>query len=65
MEYQVLKQHYGDKQYWAGDTREIKNETIAKELVKRGLIAEKEAEKPQNKAQKAPLNKARQAHKTK
>lgn len=65
MGYKVLKQHYGDKQYWAGDTREINSELIAKELVKRGLIAEKEAEKPQNKAQKAPLNKAKQSHKTK
>lgn len=65
MKYQVLKQHYGDKQYWAGDTREIKNETIAKDLIKRGLISEKTAEVPQNKAQKSPLNKARQAHRNK
>lgn len=39
MKYTVIKQHYGDKQYWVGDVREIDNEHDADELIGMGLIA--------------------------
>lgn len=39
MKYQVLIQHFGDKQYWAGDVREIDNEQDARTLIDMGLIA--------------------------
>lgn len=39
MKYQVLVQHFGDKQYWAGDVREIDNEQDARTLIDMGLIA--------------------------
>lgn len=39
MKYQVLVQHFGDKQYWAGDVREIDNEQDAQALIDMGLIA--------------------------
>lgn len=39
MKYQVLIQHFGDRQYWAGDVREIDNEQDARTLIDMGLIA--------------------------
>lgn len=39
MKYKVLIQHLGDKQYWAGESREVANEQDAGELIKQGLIA--------------------------
>lgn len=39
MKYKVLIQHFGDKQYWAGDVREIDNEQDAQTLIDMGLIA--------------------------
>lgn len=39
MKYKVLIQHFGDCQYWAGESREVANEQDAKELIKLGLIA--------------------------
>ena len=39
MKYRVLIQHLGDKQYWAGESREVANEQDAGELIKQGLIA--------------------------
>lgn len=60
MKYRVIKQHYGDRQYWAGDEREINSEPTAKELVAKGLIAplNKAEPVPKNKMAKAPQNKA-------
>ncbi len=62
MKYQVLRQHFGDKQYMAGDEREVKNKSDADQLIKMGLIAEtkeeKAAPKAQNKMAKKPQNKA-------
>lgn len=52
MEYIVLQQHYGDKQYWAGDVRVVKDADTAAYLIAQGLIA------PEGKAQPAPQNKA-------
>ena len=37
--YVVLEQHYGDKQYWAGDTRELLEDDAA-DLIALGLISE-------------------------
>ena len=62
MEYIVKRQHYGDKQYYAGDTRTVTNKQDAQKLIDMGLIAEisetKAAPKPQNKMAKEPNNKA-------
>ncbi len=38
MEYKVTKQHWGDRQYFEGDTREVKNKGDAEQLMKMGLI---------------------------
>lgn len=64
MQYIVKRQHYGDKQYYAGDTRTITNKQDAQKLIDMGLIAEakisetKAAPKPQNKMVKETINKA-------
>lgn len=39
MKYKVLIQHFGDRQYWAGESREVANEQDAQALIKLGLIA--------------------------
>lgn len=39
MKYKVLKQHFGDKQYWEGEEREVENEHSAAALIAAGLIA--------------------------
>ena len=39
MKYKVITQHFGDRQYWAGESREIVNKQDANELIKLGLIA--------------------------
>ena len=43
MEYTVIRQHYGDKEYFSGDTRTVTNEADAKYLINLGLIAPKDA----------------------
>lgn len=53
--YDVLRQHLGDKQYWAGETREA-NEADVKHLVDKGVLREAKA-----KAETAPANKAEKA----
>ncbi len=62
MEYIVKRQHYGDKQYYAGESREVTNEHDAKILIDMGLIAPIEGEKaksaPKNKAEPKVQNKA-------
>ena len=64
MEYKVTKQHWGDRQYYEGDTREVKVKSDAEQLMKMGLIADADAEaekaapKPKNKMAKEPENKA-------
>lgn len=45
MKYTVTKQHWGDKQYFEGDTREVKNDNDAKELMRMGMIEDSEAAK--------------------
>ncbi len=66
MEYKVTKQHWGDKQYFEGDTREVKNDSDAKELVRMGLIvdpkaaaAEKKKAAADAKAEKEAADKAK------
>lgn len=68
MKYKVLIQHFGDKQYWAGESREVANEQDAKELIKLGLIApfddgdngeqDNPPAEPKQKAKSPPKNKA-------
>ena len=43
MKYNVLVQHFGDKQYFAGQEREVKNDSDAKELLRMGLIIDPKA----------------------
>lgn len=50
MEYKVTKQHWGDKQYFEGDTREVKNDSDAKELLRMGLIVDPKAAAAEKKA---------------
>lgn len=45
MEYTVIRQHYGDKEYFSGDTRTVANEADAKYLINLGLIAKPEEKK--------------------
>ena len=47
MEYLVIRQHYGDRDYHAGDIRIVENAADAKFLTESGLIAKVEHdEKP-------------------
>ena len=39
MKYIVIEQHYGDRQYWAGDEREVKDPETAAYLIAQKLIA--------------------------
>ena len=55
--FQVLRQHYGDKQYWAGEERELE-EGDAKALVEAGTLKAKAEKKVENKAEKKLANKA-------
>ncbi|WP_404861858.1 hypothetical protein [Georhizobium sp. MAB10] len=58
MKFEVLRQHYGDKQYQAGDEREADERDVA-HLVKSGVLKRKAEPKTQNKAEKAaPKNKS-------
>lgn len=57
MNYTVLRQHFGDKQYFSGDSRTITDQAVADKLLKLGVI-EKADTKPNNKMAKSPQNKA-------
>ena len=73
MKYTVIKQHFGDKQYWVGDVREIDNEHDADELIRLGFIApfdngaqgenqqDNPPAEPKAKAKSPPKNKAEPA----
>ena len=72
MKYIVIEQHYGDRQYWAGDEREVKDPETAAYLIAQKLIAlpegavqNTEADAAQAKAEAAPQNKAAQPPKNK
>lgn len=62
MKYNVLVQHFGDRQYYSGESREVTNEHDAKILIDMGLIEPIDGEKakaaPKNKAKPKPQNKA-------
>jgi len=51
MEYKVAKQHWGDKQYHEGDTREVKVKGDADQLVAMGLIVDSKAAAEKAKAE--------------
>ena len=53
MKYKVIRQHYGSKQFFAGDVREVLNDSDAKALIKAGLIADNKSDKEQKAAPKA------------
>lgn len=57
MNYTVLRQHFGDKQYFSGDSRTITDQAVADKLLKLGVI-EKVDTKPKNKMAKTVQNKA-------
>lgn len=57
MQYDVKRQHYADKQYFAGDTREAEPRDVA-HLIKSGVLAEKNSNQTiLNKALKPAKNK--------
>lgn len=56
MKYIVLRQHYGDRQYMAGEIREIANAQDAQTLITMGLIAP--YDRSNKKAKAPPRNKA-------
>lgn len=58
MEYKVTKQHWGDRQYYEGDTREVKVKSDAEQLMKMGLIADADAEAEKAKAKEAEAKEA-------
>ena len=59
--YEVKREHYGDKPYVTGDTREL-DPNEATRLVKLGVLAEQKlAKAPETKAAKASSNKAMKA----
>ncbi|MFV1807409.1 hypothetical protein [Phaeobacter sp. Ax4a-4a] len=58
MEYDVKRQHVGDRNYEAGDTRVARPDDVA-HLVASGVLTEKAAVVPKNKALKVPSNKAK------
>ena len=55
--YKVIRQHYGDKQYWVGDERDL-GDFDAKRLLAQGVIADKKAPEPSNKRAQSVKNKA-------
>ena len=62
MKFHVIRQHYGDKMYVPGDTREAE-EGAVKHLLANGVLSKeapkaKAEAKPKNKAESAPQNKA-------
>ena len=59
--YDVKREHYGDKAYATGDTREL-DPNEAKRLIDLGVLVEaKPAKATEAKAEKAPANKAMKA----
>lgn len=56
--FEVLRQHFGDKQYWSGDEREASERDVA-HLVKSGVLKAKAEPKVKNKAEPAVKNKAK------
>ena len=71
MKYKVTKQHWGDRQYFEGDTREVKVKSDAEQLMKMGLIvdasesveADAEAQAEQAKKEKAEKEAAKHENK--
>ena len=57
MQYVVKRQHFGDKQYYAGDVREAEPRDVA-HLIKSGVLVEKNSNQTiLNKAEKPAKNK--------
>lgn len=57
MQYVVKRQHFGDKQYYAGDVREADPRDVA-HLIKSGVLVEKNSNQTiLNKAEKPAKNK--------
>lgn len=57
MQYEVRRQHFGDKMYYAGDIREAEPRDVA-HLIKSGVLAEKNSNQTiSNKAEKPAKNK--------
>ncbi|WP_028716888.1 hypothetical protein [Paracoccus sp. J39] len=58
MKFDVLREHYGDRFYVAGETREAEKSSVA-HLLRSGVLAEKAAKSVPNKAAPAHPNKAK------
>ena len=57
MKYIVLKQHYGDRQYFEDEEREVENKTDAKALIDAGLISHSKGPSAEEKAAPKARNK--------
>jgi len=57
MKYIVLKQHYGDRQYFEGEEREVDNKADAKVLIDAGLISHSKGSGTEEKAAPKARNK--------
>ena len=55
--YKVIRQHYGDKQYWVGDERDL-SDFDAKKLLENGVIEVKKEPELSNKNAQPLKNKA-------
>lgn len=56
-QFEVLRQHFGDKQYWPGDVRDASERDVS-HLVKAGVLRAKAAPELKNKAEPSVKNKA-------
>lgn len=60
MKFDVLREHYGDRLYVAGETREADKSSVG-HLLRSGVLAEKKAKGVQNKAAPPHQDKAQRA----
>ncbi len=56
--YKVVRQHYGDKQYWQGDERQL-SDLDAKRLLENGIVEVKKESEHSNKMAQQVKNKAK------
>lgn len=61
MQYQVVRQHYGDKQYFDGDVRVVDNDDDASTLMTMGLIVPMGDSQDGDKEQTTPKPRTKQA----
>lgn len=60
MNYIVLRQHFGDRQYFSGEIRPIDDKMVADKLIKLGVLADPSQKPTDDKANDKPDDKASQ-----